>query len=147
MPSFYILFWVFLRVALFSFFSLNPKRQQDGTAQELRSLVRELREVLSENLRPHVVNGATGGSFCRRRSAPERAHRTALYVFASSHTHCTAHPHLRSYLMKHVILLCVQEVFSESRGSLALIFFSLSLMYFFSADCCTFACAIQKEVP
>ncbi|XP_075881894.1 uncharacterized protein LOC142887870 isoform X3 [Nelusetta ayraudi] len=53
-------------------------RQQDRTAQELRSLVRELREVLSENLRPHTVSNATGGSFCGRRSAPERAHRTAL---------------------------------------------------------------------
>ncbi|XP_034397585.1 coiled-coil domain-containing protein 158-like isoform X2 [Cyclopterus lumpus] len=39
-------------------------------AWELRSLVRDLRGVISENHRPHTDN--------RRRSAPDRVHRTAL---------------------------------------------------------------------
>lgn len=63
-----------------SSFSLKPKRQQDRTARELRSLVRELRAVISENRRPHTDNNAAGSGFRRRRSAPERAHRTTLYV-------------------------------------------------------------------
>ncbi|XP_030273607.1 coiled-coil domain-containing protein 158-like isoform X3 [Sparus aurata] len=54
---------------------LKPKRQQESPARELRSLVKELREVISENHRPHTDNNATGS---RRRSAPERVHRTTF---------------------------------------------------------------------
>lgn len=55
--------------------SLLPQRCH---AQRLRSPVRELRGVISENHRPHTE--------VRRRSAPERAHGTALYVWLGSHT-------------------------------------------------------------
>nr|XP_020444041.1 coiled-coil domain-containing protein 158 isoform X2 [Monopterus albus] len=54
------------------------KRQQDSPARELRSLVKELRGVISENHRPHTDNGAADCSFYRRRSAPERVHRTTF---------------------------------------------------------------------
>ncbi|XP_036954412.1 coiled-coil domain-containing protein 158-like isoform X1 [Acanthopagrus latus] len=54
---------------------LEPKRQQASSARELRSLVRELQGVISENHRPHTDNNATGS---RRRSAPERVHRTTF---------------------------------------------------------------------
>lgn len=65
---------------------LKPKRQQESPAQELRSLVKELREVLSENHRPHTDNNGAGSGFHRRRSAPEKVHRTTLYVWLHSHT-------------------------------------------------------------
>ncbi|XP_047185228.1 coiled-coil domain-containing protein 158-like isoform X4 [Scophthalmus maximus] len=45
-------------------------------ARELRSLVKELRGVISENHRPHTYNSPADSSFHRRRSAPERVHRT-----------------------------------------------------------------------
>ncbi|XP_049433759.1 coiled-coil domain-containing protein 158-like isoform X2 [Epinephelus fuscoguttatus] len=48
----------------------NTQITQESPAQELRSLVKELRGVISENHRPHTDN--------RRRSAPERVHRTTL---------------------------------------------------------------------
>ncbi|XP_073322450.1 coiled-coil domain-containing protein 158-like isoform X3 [Pagrus major] len=54
---------------------LKPKRQQESPARELRSLVKELRGVISENHRPHTDNNATSS---RRRSAPERVHRTTF---------------------------------------------------------------------
>ncbi|XP_041793804.1 coiled-coil domain-containing protein 158-like isoform X2 [Chelmon rostratus] len=57
---------------------ITPNRQQESPAWELRSLVKELRGVISENQRPHTDNNATGGSFHRRRSAPERVHRTTF---------------------------------------------------------------------
>ncbi|XP_035864953.1 coiled-coil domain-containing protein 158-like isoform X8 [Sander lucioperca] len=44
--------------------------KQESPAWELRSLVKELREVISENRGPHTDN--------RRRSAPERVHSTML---------------------------------------------------------------------
>ncbi|KAG7221301.1 hypothetical protein INR49_017368 [Caranx melampygus] len=57
---------------------IKSKRQQESPARELRSLVRELRGVISENHRPHTDNSAAGSCFHRRRSAPERVHRTTL---------------------------------------------------------------------
>ncbi|XP_062273902.1 coiled-coil domain-containing protein 158-like [Scomber scombrus] len=51
---------------------MKSKQQQESHTWELRSLVKELRGVISENRRPHTDNGATGNSFHRRRSAPER---------------------------------------------------------------------------
>ncbi|XP_056232730.1 coiled-coil domain-containing protein 158-like [Seriola aureovittata] len=62
---------------------IQSKRQQESPARELRSLVRELRGVISENHRPHTDNSAAGSCFHRRRSAPERVHRT---TFTSSST-------------------------------------------------------------
>uniref|UniRef100_A0A3B4VMZ4 Coiled-coil domain containing 158 n=1 Tax=Seriola dumerili TaxID=41447 RepID=A0A3B4VMZ4_SERDU len=62
---------------------IKSKRQQESPARELRSLVRELRGVISENHRPHTDNSAAGSCFHRRRSAPERVHRT---TFTSSST-------------------------------------------------------------
>nr|XP_043882591.1 coiled-coil domain-containing protein 158-like isoform X2 [Solea senegalensis] len=50
--------------------------------QELRSLVKELQAVLSENHRPHTDNSNTGTSLHRRRSAPERVHRTSFHSSA-----------------------------------------------------------------
>ncbi|XP_034452070.1 coiled-coil domain-containing protein 158-like isoform X2 [Hippoglossus hippoglossus] len=47
-------------------------------ARQLRSLVKELRGVISENHRPHTDNSPAGKSFHRRRSAPEREHRTTF---------------------------------------------------------------------
>ncbi|XP_053277295.1 coiled-coil domain-containing protein 158 isoform X11 [Pleuronectes platessa] len=47
-------------------------------ARQLRSLVKELRGVISENHRPHTDNSPAGRSFHRRRSAPEREHRTTF---------------------------------------------------------------------
>ncbi|KAM7391238.1 hypothetical protein PAMP_021938 [Pampus punctatissimus] len=55
---------------------MKSKKQQESPTQELRSLVKELRGVISENHRPHTVNSAAGSSFHRRRSAPERVPRT-----------------------------------------------------------------------
>ncbi|XP_045889785.1 coiled-coil domain-containing protein 158-like isoform X4 [Micropterus dolomieu] len=55
---------------------ITSKRQQESPARELRSLVRELRGVISENCRPHTDTSAAAGS--RRRSAPERVHRTTF---------------------------------------------------------------------
>ncbi|KAM9360187.1 uncharacterized protein ABDE67_000820 [Symphorus nematophorus] len=57
---------------------IMPERQHENSAQELRSLVKELREVISENHRPHTDNSASSSSFHRRRSAPERVHRTTF---------------------------------------------------------------------
>ncbi|GLD54316.1 coiled-coil domain-containing protein 158 isoform X6 [Lates japonicus] len=54
------------------------KGQQESPARQLRSLVKELRGAISENHRPHTNNGTAGSSFHRRRSAPERAHRTTF---------------------------------------------------------------------
>ncbi|XP_058492347.1 coiled-coil domain-containing protein 158-like isoform X3 [Solea solea] len=50
--------------------------------QELRSVVKELRAVISENHRPHTDNSNTGTSLHRRRSAPERVHRTSFHSSA-----------------------------------------------------------------
>ncbi|XP_028270307.1 coiled-coil domain-containing protein 158-like isoform X2 [Parambassis ranga] len=57
---------------------IKSKRQQRSSACELRSLVEEIRGVISENHRPHTVNGTAGSGFHRRRSAPERVDRTAF---------------------------------------------------------------------
>ncbi|XP_070761054.1 coiled-coil domain-containing protein 158-like [Enoplosus armatus] len=57
---------------------IMSKRQQESPARVFRSLVKELRGVISENHRPHTDNNAAGSSFHRRRSAPERAHRTTF---------------------------------------------------------------------
>ncbi|KAM4576990.1 uncharacterized protein PAE49_006900 isoform 2-T2 [Odontesthes bonariensis] len=54
------------------------KRQQESCAGELRSLVKELRGVISQNRRPHTDKSAAGSSFHRRRSAPGRESRTTL---------------------------------------------------------------------
>ncbi|KAA8592576.1 hypothetical protein FQN60_018031 [Etheostoma spectabile] len=54
----------------FSQHASNTQLMQESPAWELRSLVKELREVILENRRPHTDN--------RRRSAPERVHRTTL---------------------------------------------------------------------
>lgn len=60
---------------------LKPKRRQESPTQQLRSLVKELKAVVSENHRPHTDNnGGTANSFQRRRSAPGRVNRTTLYV-------------------------------------------------------------------
>ncbi|XP_047448118.1 coiled-coil domain-containing protein 158-like isoform X5 [Mugil cephalus] len=57
---------------------IKSNRQQKSPARKLRSLVRELQGVISENLSPHTVNNgsASGRSFHGRRSAPEREHTT-----------------------------------------------------------------------
>nr|XP_019954864.1 PREDICTED: coiled-coil domain-containing protein 158 isoform X2 [Paralichthys olivaceus] len=47
-------------------------------SRQLRSLVKELRGAISENHRPHTDNSPAGRSFHRRRSAPEREHRTTF---------------------------------------------------------------------
>ncbi|XP_068167031.1 coiled-coil domain-containing protein 158-like isoform X2 [Antennarius striatus] len=58
---------------------LKPKRQQESPTRELKSLVKELQAVISENgHRPQLDNNATISSFHRRRSAPENIHRTKL---------------------------------------------------------------------
>ncbi|XP_051278776.1 coiled-coil domain-containing protein 158-like isoform X1 [Dicentrarchus labrax] len=57
---------------------ITSKRHRESSARELRSLVKELRGVISENHRPHTDNGAPGSSSHRRRSAPERVHRTTF---------------------------------------------------------------------
>ncbi|XP_071402350.1 coiled-coil domain-containing protein 158-like [Centroberyx affinis] len=57
---------------------IESQRLQESPTLELRSLVRELRGVISENHRPHTGNTTSGSSFLRRRSAPERVHRTAF---------------------------------------------------------------------
>ncbi|XP_035864949.1 coiled-coil domain-containing protein 158-like isoform X6 [Sander lucioperca] len=54
----------------FSQHASNTQITQESPAWELRSLVKELREVISENRGPHTDN--------RRRSAPERVHSTML---------------------------------------------------------------------
>uniref|UniRef100_UPI0037E76C2B coiled-coil domain-containing protein 158-like n=1 Tax=Semicossyphus pulcher TaxID=241346 RepID=UPI0037E76C2B len=51
-------------------------KQKDSPVKEFRSLVKELRGVISENHRPHTDHTAAGSSFHRRRSAPEREHKT-----------------------------------------------------------------------
>ncbi|XP_062237530.1 coiled-coil domain-containing protein 158-like isoform X3 [Platichthys flesus] len=51
---------------------------KESPARQLRSLVKELRGVISENHRPHTDNSPAGRSFHRRRSAPEREHRTTF---------------------------------------------------------------------
>uniref|UniRef100_UPI003AAC2F6A uncharacterized protein n=1 Tax=Centroberyx gerrardi TaxID=166262 RepID=UPI003AAC2F6A len=57
---------------------IESQRLQGSPTLELRSLVRELRGVISENHRPHTGNTTSGSSFLRRRSAPERVHRTTF---------------------------------------------------------------------
>ncbi|XP_035812163.1 coiled-coil domain-containing protein 158 isoform X2 [Amphiprion ocellaris] len=57
---------------------IKPKSRQESPACELRSLVKDLRGVISENHRPHTDNSTAGGSFHRRRSAPEKVHRTTF---------------------------------------------------------------------
>ncbi|KAK6312929.1 hypothetical protein J4Q44_G00162760 [Coregonus suidteri] len=52
---------------------LKPQRLLESPTMELRSLVKELRGVISENPGPH-----TNRSTLRRSSAPERDHRTTL---------------------------------------------------------------------
>ncbi|XP_078107394.1 uncharacterized protein LOC144518527 isoform X3 [Sander vitreus] len=54
----------------FSQHASNTQITQESPAWELRSLVKELREVISENRGPHTDN--------RRMSAPERVHSTTL---------------------------------------------------------------------
>ncbi|XP_070689527.1 coiled-coil domain-containing protein 158-like [Pempheris klunzingeri] len=56
----------------------TSKRQQESPALELRSLVKELRGVISENHRPPTDISAAGSGFHRRRSAPDRVHRTTF---------------------------------------------------------------------
>ncbi|KAF7663475.1 hypothetical protein LDENG_00210660 [Lucifuga dentata] len=53
-------------------------RQQDSPTHELRSLVKELRGVISENHRPHTSSATGVSSIHRRRSAPERVQSTML---------------------------------------------------------------------
>ncbi|KAM7415781.1 hypothetical protein PAMA_018038 [Pampus argenteus] len=55
---------------------MKSEKQQESPTQELRSLVKDLRRVISENHRPHTVNSSASSSFHRRRSAPERVPRT-----------------------------------------------------------------------
>ncbi|XP_040899244.1 coiled-coil domain-containing protein 158-like isoform X2 [Toxotes jaculatrix] len=57
---------------------IKSKTRQESRAQELRSLVKELQGVISENHRPHTAISTAGSSFHRRRSAPERVHRTTF---------------------------------------------------------------------
>ncbi|XP_008304332.1 coiled-coil domain-containing protein 158 [Stegastes partitus] len=57
---------------------IKPKDRQESPACELRSLVKGLRGAISENHRPHTDTSAAGGSFHRRRSAPERVHRATF---------------------------------------------------------------------
>ncbi|XP_028434968.1 coiled-coil domain-containing protein 158 [Perca flavescens] len=59
-----------LTAAPFSQRASNTQITQESPAWELGSLVKELREVISENRGPHTDN--------RRRSAPETVHRTTL---------------------------------------------------------------------
>lgn len=56
------------------------KNQLEGPTRELRSLVKELRGVISGNHRPHTANTAAGRCICRRTSTPEREDTTAQYV-------------------------------------------------------------------
>ncbi|XP_041720635.1 coiled-coil domain-containing protein 158 isoform X3 [Coregonus clupeaformis] len=76
---------------------LKPQRLLESPTMELRSLVKELRGVISENPGPH-----TNTSILRRSSAPERAHRTTLNevtkCFTSNAkttkgTYCSGVPH------------------------------------------------------
>ncbi|XP_034547793.1 coiled-coil domain-containing protein 158-like isoform X2 [Notolabrus celidotus] len=50
--------------------------QKEIPVREFRSLVKDLRGVISENHRPHTEHTATRSSFLRRRSAPEKEHTT-----------------------------------------------------------------------
>ncbi|XP_022047196.2 coiled-coil domain-containing protein 158 [Acanthochromis polyacanthus] len=52
---------------------IKTKSRQESPACELRSLIKDLRGVISENHRPHTNN-----SFHRRRSAPEKVHRATF---------------------------------------------------------------------
>ncbi|XP_076006952.1 coiled-coil domain-containing protein 158-like isoform X3 [Genypterus blacodes] len=58
--------------------SMKTHKQQHSPTRELRSLVKELKGVISENYRPHNGNSTTISSLHRRRSAPERVQRTTL---------------------------------------------------------------------
>ncbi|XP_060895044.1 coiled-coil domain-containing protein 158-like [Labrus mixtus] len=49
--------------------------QKESSVKESRSLVKEVRGVISGNHRPHTENTVARSSFFRRRSAPEREHR------------------------------------------------------------------------
>ncbi|KAM9744382.1 coiled-coil domain-containing protein 158-like isoform 1-T2 [Menidia menidia] len=71
----------------------NIKRQQDSCAGELRSLVKELRGVLSQNHRPHTDKSGTDSGFCRRRSAPGRETRATIRT--DSHGEAKANSRLR----------------------------------------------------
>ncbi|KAM9858577.1 coiled-coil domain-containing protein 158-like [Aulostomus maculatus] len=53
---------------------IKCKRRQESPTQVLQSLVKELRQENSENHRPHTNNSGIH----RRRSAPERVHRSTL---------------------------------------------------------------------
>ncbi|CAI5649565.1 unnamed protein product [Oreochromis niloticus] len=57
---------------------MKLRRQLESPTCELRSLDKILRGGILENPGPHTDNSITGSSFHRRRSAPERVHRTAL---------------------------------------------------------------------
>ncbi|XP_039906991.1 coiled-coil domain-containing protein 158-like isoform X2 [Simochromis diagramma] len=57
---------------------IKSRRQLESPTCELRSLDKILRGGILENPGPHTDNSTTGSSFHRRRSAPERVHRTAL---------------------------------------------------------------------
>lgn len=108
--------------SLFLLWLLKSKRQQDSPAQELRSLVKELKAVISENRRPHTDNnGSAASGFHRRRSAPERVNRTTLYVVSVfPHTiSISTTPQPAKITSKiHVILLSEQEIFRVKEWAL-----------------------------
>uniref|UniRef100_A0A1A8GM22 Coiled-coil domain containing 158 n=1 Tax=Nothobranchius korthausae TaxID=1143690 RepID=A0A1A8GM22_9TELE len=56
--------------------SSQMKKQQERSTCELRSIVRQLRGAISERRGPHADENASGCGFHRRRSAPEKQHRT-----------------------------------------------------------------------
>uniref|UniRef100_A0A1A8MH64 Coiled-coil domain containing 158 n=1 Tax=Nothobranchius pienaari TaxID=704102 RepID=A0A1A8MH64_9TELE len=56
--------------------SSQIKKQQERSTCELRSIVRQLRGAISESHGPHTDENASGCGFHRRRSAPEKEHRT-----------------------------------------------------------------------
>ncbi|XP_065804481.1 coiled-coil domain-containing protein 158 isoform X2 [Labrus bergylta] len=53
----------------------NTHITKESSVKESRSLVKEVRGVISGNHRPHTENTVARSSFFRRRSAPEREHR------------------------------------------------------------------------
>uniref|UniRef100_A0A1A8JF16 Coiled-coil domain containing 158 n=1 Tax=Nothobranchius kuhntae TaxID=321403 RepID=A0A1A8JF16_NOTKU len=56
--------------------SSQIKKQQERSTCELRSIVRQLRGAISESHGPHTDENASDCGFHRRRSAPEKEHRT-----------------------------------------------------------------------
>ncbi|KAM9391433.1 coiled-coil domain-containing protein 158-like [Pholidichthys leucotaenia] len=57
---------------------IKPEMQLKRPACKLRAPIKELQGVISENHRPHTDNSAAGSTYHRRRSAPERMHKTAF---------------------------------------------------------------------